>query len=291
MYGFDYTLGWVLRDGQYQQRHHDFAATYTVCGGRRVVIGDEQQCSVNIYGDSFVFGIGVGDEDTVPSMVSSRIGCVYGVRNCGVSGYGPDQYRLLRDKVSRQGDIDVYVILTGNDYMDMTSRTDNAGSRHKPYLSRMDSGFEFEYPSGDQPAVAVKESLSLYSLTLMQDIGRLIPAAVSVRNAFVEADADVVGEAMDRMRFIFSDCDRDRTVFIVVPSVALASGVSRCDTEGLFGSELNKWLDGAGYRYVSLIDIMTRDDYWPNEGHPNVHGNAKIADAIVTAVAKPTGVR
>ncbi len=56
---------------------------------------------ISAYGDSFVFGADVDNDQTFPHFLSRRFGV--GVANYGVSGYGPDQALMRLERHLTQG--------------------------------------------------------------------------------------------------------------------------------------------------------------------------------------------
>jgi hypothetical protein len=64
---------------------------------------------VAAYGDSFVFGAGVADDETFSFLLSAALQT--GVRNYGVGGYGPDQAVLRLERHMREGHRRKIVIL------------------------------------------------------------------------------------------------------------------------------------------------------------------------------------
>ena len=64
-------------------------------GARRAGIG-KPDAKVFAYGDSFVYGADVKDDETFPYVLSQKIGA--GVANFGVNGYGPDQAILRLER-------------------------------------------------------------------------------------------------------------------------------------------------------------------------------------------------
>lgn len=106
----DKDLGWVFnmvnvmhstRDRQvfYKMNHEgfrddkDFDANPPDPGKKRIMV----------LGDSFVFGLFINREDTIPSLLQKRMGGQYSVYNFGIMGWGVDQmyfaYEKYRDKI------------------------------------------------------------------------------------------------------------------------------------------------------------------------------------------------
>lgn len=91
---FDPRLGWRMKPDFAQDAvHHDargFRRTIEKVGER---VGENAARPVLVIGDSFTYGLGVGDEDTYASMLASVTGA--NVVNAGVNGYGMDQAVLM----------------------------------------------------------------------------------------------------------------------------------------------------------------------------------------------------
>jgi hypothetical protein len=69
-----------------------YDATYTLRGGFRATGGNpDGPCTVVFMIDSFAFGEGVGDADTLPQRFSEATGGRLNVVNLGFSAYGPQQ--------------------------------------------------------------------------------------------------------------------------------------------------------------------------------------------------------
>lgn len=76
---------------------------------------------IAFLGDSFIYGIDVPSEKTVPKELERMLGEDYEVYNMGVYGYGPDQSLMqLRDEVlSLKPDLVILSIFAGNDFNDI----------------------------------------------------------------------------------------------------------------------------------------------------------------------------
>jgi hypothetical protein len=288
MFQFDKILGWRLNDGIYSQKHFDFEANYTISDGKRLTINNgctKSHRTINLFGDSFTFGIGVEDHETIASLLSKEAK-EYCVNNYGISGYGPDQYKLLYDMKANGDDINIFIILTGNDYTDINSKTDQAGVRHKPLLVLENNHYSWDFPEPEKDynnIANIKQSrVSSKFLDLLRSSLRKIPFIIKLRNYIVKADVDYVKSAIDRFDFLYKSIDRDKTIFLIVPSNSLVSGISKYTNEGCFEQLLNEYLTVNNFKHLSLYqeNILHIEDYWIHEGHPNPNGNLKIAASI-----------
>ncbi len=112
---YDRILGWRLVPGwRGRHRHHDFDVAYTVGphgfrgpppaahgAGRRIAL----------VGDSFTFGLGVGDEDTIARRLAGELPEGDEVLNFGVPGYSTDQEVLLVERAVLPLHPDVVILL------------------------------------------------------------------------------------------------------------------------------------------------------------------------------------
>ena len=71
-----------------------YDATYSIDknGMRKIVSAPKAECTTYFFGDSFTFGVGVNDKETLPNQYSEISGC--DALNFGVPGYGP--HHMLR---------------------------------------------------------------------------------------------------------------------------------------------------------------------------------------------------
>jgi hypothetical protein len=73
---------------------------------------------VLVFGDSFVFGVGVDEEHTFTARLQGLLGKDYEVVNMGVSGYSTDQeYILFQELGSRLGGTIVVLLMVDNDFV------------------------------------------------------------------------------------------------------------------------------------------------------------------------------
>lgn len=77
--------------------------------GAREAEGQRPGTRVYAYGNSFVFGAEVGNDQAFTYLLSQTIGT--GVRNFGVGGYGPDQAILRLERHLKEGQRPEWVIL------------------------------------------------------------------------------------------------------------------------------------------------------------------------------------
>jgi lysophospholipase L1-like esterase len=286
MYRYDKRFGWSLVDGEYTQTHYDFRATYHIMGGKRLsrsYVGNHS--AINLFGDSFTFGVGVPDEKTIASFLGEMLEEKL-INNYGVSGYGPDQYYLYSQEKSRPEDLNIFIVFSGNDYKDINSKTDEGGAKQKPHLRRVNDGYRWEFPEYVEVTDVQESGLQLKSVQFVKHIAKSIPFVVNQRSQFIEPNKEYVDQAISRINYLYGDIDKDRNFFVIVPSYSIVSKISNSDDEGYFVEKLDEYFDSNNFRYLNLSKLNKLDlnDYWPNEGHPNHKGNHKIARMILDGI-------
>jgi hypothetical protein len=100
LYGGSDALGYALKEGTVvtETKRHQGELVYEVVyatddHGLRIPPPhqpDSQEC-ILFFGNSFTFGIGVNDEETMPYQVGTKLDGKYWIYNLGVGGYGPHQ--------------------------------------------------------------------------------------------------------------------------------------------------------------------------------------------------------
>jgi hypothetical protein len=117
---YDRVLGWRLQPGwSGRHRHHDFDVGYEIGehGFRGPPPAGDGRPRVALVGDSFTFGIGVGEDDTFSARLAGDDREVLGF---GVPGYSTDQELLLieREVLPLEPEVVVLVVCLINDVFD-----------------------------------------------------------------------------------------------------------------------------------------------------------------------------
>lgn len=69
-----------------------------------------------MLGDSFVYGAGVGDSDTIPAQLQAQIGAEWEILNLGVTGTGIEDYRATAERLKHlEPDVVIVGIYVDND--------------------------------------------------------------------------------------------------------------------------------------------------------------------------------
>jgi hypothetical protein len=286
---FDKTLGWVLQDGTFRTAHIDFDVQNGVENGTRKTGYSHREGTprIDFYGDSFCFGTGVVDEETIPAFLAKRFNGDAHVRNFGVSGYDPLQYILRYRSNPRPGNISVFLIYTGNDYSDLLSDV-IVGGYGKPSMVKEGDGYKI-LPAKEMETVAVQREYDFQfrSFHFLNGILKNIPPVVEFRNQYLaQVDDKRVEEALARIDFLYRDLPRERTLFVLIPSISMIKNISVQFTEGHFARRATEHLGKMGFETLNLhqLGLLGVEDYWDYDLHTNVVGNRKIGDTVYEAI-------
>ena len=291
LYSYDEKLGWRLNDGTFRQLHRDFNTVYSVTRGQRNSRSGNGKNVINFYGDSFCFGTGVADDETVASFVAANLENV-SVANHGVAGYGPLQY-TLKYQSTKSSFLNIFMIYTGNDYQDLQNDR-IAWGPFKPHLTRSVNDkdtYNISFPPNHFRLILEKDDKADFELrapNFVKNILKSIPFVVQLRGAFISPNKSFVQESLKRLDYLLGQIDSHDSVIVIVPSLSLVSNISTNSDEGYFQRELVNFLDRRSIKYIDLLSTADLDpsDFFPNEGHNNEAGNAKIAQAIEAYLRK-----
>lgn len=136
---YDDQLGWKLNPGwQGRHLHHDFEVTYRINEVGLRGNSEDLLAAQNVFflGDSFTFGLGVGEGETFTEWMNSQAtesGVVYS--NLGIPGYAPDQQLIFLESLLKyEPDYVVWVIYLGNDLLDIRYPFPLQAAYGKPYF-------------------------------------------------------------------------------------------------------------------------------------------------------------
>lgn len=291
LYSYDERLGWRLNDGTFRQLHRDFDTVYSVTNGLRNSRSGNSKNVINFYGDSFCFGTGVADDETVASFVAATLENV-SVANHGVAGYGPLQY-MLKYQNTKSPFLNVFMIYTGNDYQDLQNDR-IAWGPYKPHLTGSvedKDTYNISFPPNDFQLILEKDDKADFELrapNFVKNLLKSIPFLVKLRGEFISPNKSFVQESLKRLDYLLGQIDSHNSIIVIVPSLSLVSNISTNSDEGYFQRELANLLDRKGIKYIDLLSMSDIDpsDFFPHEGHNNEAGNAKIAQTIEAYLGK-----
>lgn len=328
LYQSDAQLGWRLAtNATVRQQDFDFEATYhTDRMGNRLTIAafSKKHLRINVYGDSFAFGVGLQDDQTFPSVLGGGI-TVAQVINRGVSGYAPDQYLIsFRQDLAQNDmrpDLAIFAILPANDMLDinLSSLSGTNGARKKPLLVGGDGRFEYVYPGGaaadysgagpqqlispesgldKASSVGGGQSMSVLAWVRKSELMKFLyhkfssirelPFVSSMSRKARSADVQMgdIAAAKARLQFVVAEVRKSGipTVFILIPSKNLVMGGSGMSAEAARYAAANEVLEKAG---VDFIDFRTKFSKDGSLYWPNEgHWTPKGARVVGEEIAK-----
>ncbi|MDD5438903.1 MAG: SGNH/GDSL hydrolase family protein [Candidatus Omnitrophica bacterium] len=258
---------------------------------------------IAFLGDSFVWGIGVSDEERFTDIIG-KLPSVESL-NFGVSGYGPVQYLLFLDNVIRfKPDLVILTFCLSNDFGDNIYY--NRYGYYKPYAMLMkNGGIEIKgYPIVNVNKFGGRHVFSNPFLKHSRLL-RLIDDVINkIRSILANARLSRFDD-MDPYRYpTLSETrkkETDRTVLINklilakikqkldragIPLVILA-GPTKYEypgTDGRINANayflLEKTAKELGIDLIDAVHYLTIHDFWAVDYHYNPHGHEKIADLI-----------
>jgi hypothetical protein len=210
-----------------------YDAAYTVDkDGNRIVRGNDTGPAVVFFGDSFTFGDGVNDADTLPQRFANLFDGQRRVLNLGVSGYGPQQF--LREVETGLKDEQIgaqpaaFVFLTSPFHAMRTACKESWTNRGPRYALEGDSlAFKGEcYAGGTAMAREFLENTALYRKAIR-------PLLVYPTHADVDLYIRILAEAVRVSKAKYG-------VETIVPFVRAAP----------------EYLAGSGYDNAAVIDAL-----------------------------------
>lgn len=148
LFRYDANLGWALTPGWHgTHQHYDYKAGYTINElGFRGDAGLPERRRGRLHamvGDSFTFGLGVGDAETFVRRLNE--GGTNTFVNFSIPGYSTDQEALLveQEVLRFKPDVVDLVVYLGNDLFDNPLPFPVQGSRGKPYAEFSPTGLVF----------------------------------------------------------------------------------------------------------------------------------------------------
>lgn len=303
---YDPDLGWRLTPGwRGTHEHFDYTTNYTIDlrgfrtdpntpapAGRGVAL---------VVGDSFTFGLGVGDGETFTSRLNADAGSERWV-NAGVPGYAPEQtwLWLQQARVLARPDVIFFVVYLGNDLVDIgldyavqspwakpaARLAENGelviGGRPVPQVPKppaLAARTLASYVLGDSREPGLFEGLRLYrllALAVPEDVDReALRARLAPKVALFEALLDAMVEATS-----------EELVLVLMPGASLVGdpGSVSGQYQQLVREEVTSLAGSKGVTLLDPTDALARDHYFPNDGHLTPAGHEVFARALGEAM-------
>ncbi|MCA0911859.1 SGNH/GDSL hydrolase family protein [Marinobacter nauticus] len=311
---YDDQLGWKLSPGwQGRHRHHDFEVIYRTNEiGLRGNSEDLFAAQKVFYlGDSFTFGLGVGEGETFTDWMNQQAaesGAVYS--NLGIPGYAPDQQLIFLESLLKyEPDEVVWVIYLGNDLLDIRYPFPLQAAYGKPYFIEEDKKLLLRNsPVPLKSKFGKYQNLSVSSAILgdydlypkWRDYLNRFQLGVRL-NGILGVDEDALKERLadaqkNDVDLFMAMVERAKTVlqrhggklsFVLMPG----SGYFRDGTvPGIYQSTLSHSLSDTlanrGYKVLELGPLLEAYKesgsllYHPNEGHLTPTGHKIVGEIL-----------
>jgi lysophospholipase L1-like esterase len=327
-YRFDEKLGWAnapLMSGRFKRKEFEHSVGINRFGMRQKDVALEKAPGVfriAFLGDSFVWGIGVPDEQRFTELIGKLPGVE--ALNFGVSGYGPIQEYLLLDKIKTfSPDLVVLVFCLDNDFEDNVLY--ERYGYYKPYAV-LDSTGELEIKGYPLRKVQRLRSLGTCGRAALLNRSRLVALTVealgALSNSFRSSEqAGLIGfsntamhcyprlgrrqkrladravlinkEILRRMKM---DLDQASIPMVLVP----APTVYEYSPTGEYGGVvmnttisdiLKVTATELGLDFVDTVPRLSGHDFWPKDGHWSPEGHKKMAQAVIEYLQRKGLVR
>lgn len=280
-----------------RHRHVDFNVVYhTDSDGLRVTAYNEGRgIKISIYGDSFAFGVGLEDRETLASSLSKMLPLAR-VRNVGVNGYAPDQYylRFRKDveEPKNRPDLAIFVIFPGNDLYEINypyKETKEKGKiRTKPFLAKRKDGYDFIFPQKEifqrnQDNSYRTHKIGILSLLkkseflkyvyerilLVPQLSFLTELISNFNASYVRKDS--INAGLGRFQFCLEQIERSGipAIYMLVPSKALWKGITLGGYEDTAYRKAKNLLVKKRVPVIDVLSFLPKEDgyYWPHDGH------------------------
>ena len=306
-------LGWELLPGAVQRQRnvgYDFVTYRTDERGFRRSAQPGNPADMAIFlGDSFVFGVGVEDDHTLPSLLNQLVPSVRFL-NAGVCGYTEDQellqYLRLREIVPHK--ILLLNVFLGNDIGDLTPvtrmckpyfRWDDA---HRNLVLVRDYISEEKTPAFPDPPIAppwywrLLSRSALAKIVYQAGLSYLPGTFTSVKNPRTyDEELDIF---YGIMASFVAQTSAAGVKFRVIVSPSMEQILYRTPYLEELERRVARILDDLGIEHLLLSPAMRRRAdggaslYRRNEGHWNEAGNdfaaAAIAEAFFRKLSPPS---
>lgn len=317
-YRFDAELGWSNLPGAHgRQRREEFEYAIRVNrhGMRQREINLEKPEGVRrvaVLGDSFVWGIGVSDEERLTERLEERLSASE-VLNFGVSGYGPVQYHLMLERVAAFApDVVVLVFCLSNDFADNVLW--ERYGYYKPYATLDPDGALAirGYPLPNVRNFAIGSRRELLGSALAGRLQTLVANALRAQDGLVgfrpelhyraaaeltPAERELAQRAVAINRALLAsiaaELRRREISLLLVPAPTKAEYPVPTPRESRHhlraDAILRETSAELGIPHLDSVPHLELADFWELDGHWRPRGHAKMARLIADALGPPKG--
>jgi hypothetical protein len=319
-YQYDPVLGWKnapMMHGMFKREQFKYNVSNNSHGLRQAevpLVSDHKKPRIAFMGDSFLWGIGVDDEQRYSEKVAEQ-SCVESL-NFGVSGYGPVQYYLMLDKViAFRPDLVVLGFTYDNEFEDNVLF--ERYGYYKPYATLKDGKLEIAgYPIPNvqkfgtrsvdlflwdwlNESVLLKKTMELFqkedktrpkqqglkgfNSTLLYRYPSLKPGQRKVADTAIKINKMLLQRIHAKLTQagiplvvvgIHSKCE------LYSPCTAWSSGPADVPLHSKISEIMERMTDELGIAFVNTFPHMQPEDFWKKDGHWNPQGHQKAAGII-----------
>jgi len=317
-YSYDPRLGWANKPGVtgvFKRAEFSYTASINDVGLRQKAVAKEKAAGtfrIVALGDSFLWGIGVSDNERVSEVLERKFNGVE-VLNLGVSGYGPIQYSLMTEKVlGLRPDLVIILFCLSNDFADNVLF--QRYGYYKPY-AELDEGRGIVIKGLPPPDVkkfgfATSQGNKLWGSRLLADVGTMLrnhsreqkgligfdseliysdDKVLSTKERRLKHDAILINEAL-LSRFARELAENDLPLIMVsAPTKREYSKDFSYGHNGYFfqaETVLRETCKRLGLPLVETVSSLNGYDFWKEDGHWKPEGHGKVADLIAAFIRK-----
>ncbi len=321
-YQYDPYLGWSNMPnarGTLTREEFTYPVSVNTYGMRQKEVSIEaggDKPRIAFMGDSFLWGIGVADEQRYSDIVEKQ-SCIEAL-NFGASGYAPIQYYLMLDRVLRFKPQRVLLGFTYSNDMDDNVQY-NRYSYYKPYAELDEGKLQIRgYPIPNTRLDAPK-AYSFQSEWLAQWLGYSV-LWQKIQDLIVQPQAEIVQKGMtgfnfellyqyqglpeDKRRLVDEAVAINKELLRAIKQKLDQAGIpltvvgyaSKCeyfsDCQGRDGMSpapqqrsgavdfLKQTLKELDIEFIDSVPLITPDDFWVSDGHWKPQGHEKVAGEI-----------
>ena len=302
MFRYEPTLGWELAPdwaGRHWRREYDVAYRVNRLGFRADTrfADDRSGPLVAVVGDSFTFGLGVGDDETFVHALDAGLrpgGCA---ANFAVPGTSTDQQALLLERrlVHFRPAVVVVVVYLANDLIDILRAYPVQAANAKPFFALGPAGLE------------------LRNVPVPQQRQPVDDARAALRHAIL-GEAEHHGDAADRPAAIEAGLDASLTLFEAIVDrmagacepagaelvLALLAGRSHLERPRSLSAQYQEhararilaWAEGQALPVIDLAGALRERAagartgwYFRRDGHLTPAGHQVVAELLLSELA------
>ena len=313
-YQFDPKLGWSNTPGAsgvYRRREFAYRITINEHGMRQHQVAKKKESStfrIAVLGDSFVWGIGVNDEDRLTELLEEMLPNVE-VLNFGTSGYSPVQYLLMIDDIIEfEPDMVVIVFCLDNDFDDNVFY--QRYGYYKPYASLDRDGsliingyplpdvrkFGFQKKNQFLGSVLLGELWNKYLVSNLDQEGLIgfSDKLLHIKNKKLSSEQKYLkSEALRINESVLAKIQstlHEKGIPLIISS---APSKREYNKDGKYGHqgyyplverELQRSTTKLGIAFIPNVNNLNGNDFWVNDGHWNPSGHKKMAASIASYI-------